>query len=434
MKITRQRGIIIFGGIILVIVLFVVFNFSLRSSNAPTQFNLTIWGTDDPKSMANVFAAYTGTQSGNSISYVQIDPANYKNKLLAALAAGTGPDIFEVGNRDLPQWQNLVAPLPSTLASTFNLTALEQNFPTVVEQDFVRNRQIYGLPLTIDTLALIYNKDLFDSAGIVSPPATWEEFQNDVVKLRSINGEHQIVRAGAAIGGSKTSIPQATDILSLLMLQNGAQMTAPDQSAATFAGDDATNGTSPGVNAFNFYLQFANAASPYYTWNDGMGDALQDFAQGKVGMLFGYTSMLADIRAKAPFLNIGVAPMPQPADATIKVNYPKYTAFVAAKNGNFQSAWQFLISLTTSGANESIYAEQIGGFPALRSLIGAGLTDPASLVYANQVLTARSWYEADDAKISDIISAAIQSVLNGSSDSSRALLQAQASVTALMNQ
>ena len=145
---------------------------------------------------------------------------------------------------------------------------------------------------------MIYNRDFFDSTGIAAPPTTWDDFEKDITKLRTLNQTGQITRAGAAIGGSETSIADAPDLLALLMLQNGTAMTDANHSSAQFA-----NGTmgNTGPAAFNFYLQFANASSPYYTWNDGMGDAVQSFIQGKTAIIFGYHSELADIKAKAPF-------------------------------------------------------------------------------------------------------------------------------------
>jgi ABC-type glycerol-3-phosphate transport system substrate-binding protein len=47
-------------------------------------------------------------------------------------------------------------------------------------------------------------------------------------------------------------------------------------------------------------------------------------------------------------------------------------------------------------------------------------------VFASQVLTARSWYEKNSETMDGIMNTAIQNVLNGSSDSTAALTEAQA--------
>ena len=204
-----------------------------------------------------------------------------------------------------------------------------------------------------------------------------------------------------------------------------------DLSAATFAGDS----TSAGLSAFNFYLQFANAASPYYTWNDAMGDDVQSFVNGNVAILFGYHDTLSAINAKSPFMNVGVAAMPQPKGATISISYPKYNGLAVYKgSASVSGAWNFILTLTAYTNGEKIYTDATGDPPALRAAIAAEANNPDLSVFTAQELTARSWYEVDDAAIDGILNTAIQDALNGSASPEQALGQAQSSVSNLMFQ
>lgn len=421
-----QRQIIILGaGVVLVIVVFVLIFLNTRpKANNTAAVKLAVWGTEDAGAFAPIAAEYPYA----TVTYTQVNPANYQSQLLAALAAGTGPDVFEIGDRELPEWLPVITPIPPTYAQSFGPLQLANAFPDVVAQDFEASGTLYGLPLSIDTLVMVYNKDLFNSAGIAIPPKTWDQFDSDIGQLRSVNSSGQITQAAAAIGGSTASIPNAPDLLSLLMLQNGTQMTDVNDTMAQFA-----SGDGEGVDAFNFYLQFANAASPYYTWNDALGSAFDNFVAGKTAIVFAYQSDLATIKAKAPFLNIGIAPMPQPTGATIAVNYPSYTGFVAAKAGQVATAWNFILYMTTSDAIDRAYVAATGKPPALRTEIAADENDPNLSIFATQALTAKSWYEVNDTQIDSIFSTAISNVLNGAEDSTKALDQAQAAVSALMS-
>jgi multiple sugar transport system substrate-binding protein len=429
-NLTQKQIIIIGGGVVLVIIIAVIVFLSIRTPNgngAGGAANLTIWGTDNERAFDDLIQSYSGPGSGSQsqIKYVQIDPAQYQTKLLAALAAGTGPDIFEVPNRDLSQWQSVATPVPATLATTFNQVTLQNDFPDVVSQDLESGGYIYALPLSIDTLAMIYNKDLFNTAGIATIPSTWEGLEADIPQLRVTNAQGQITQAALALGGSEASIPNAPDIVFLLMMQNGVQMTSADGSTVAFSSGAGGNGTS-GINAFDFYLQFANAADSNYTWNDGMGTALQSFTQGKTAVIFDYSSALAEIAATAPFLNYGVAAMPQPANASVAVNYAKYNGLAVSRDSaNITAAWNFVISLTTSAADENIYVKDTGAPPALRSVIAADLGNPTMSVFAAQALTARSWHESNSEQFDSIMNTAIVNVLNGAADSTTALTQAQ---------
>jgi ABC-type glycerol-3-phosphate transport system substrate-binding protein len=425
MKFSQKQLIMLAGGGVLAIVIIVVLILNVRpTGKAATAAKLSAWGIEDKKTFYSVVSAYPYA----TVSYTQLDPANYNSQVLSALAAGTGPDIFEIDDRSVPKWESVIAPMPAAVEAQFGLLAIKNAFPDVVTQDFVQNGQVYALPLSIDTLAMIYNKDLFNTAGIAIPPATWDNFEADVLKLRVLDPSGGLTQSAAAIGGSETSVVHASDLLALLMLQNGTTMVNQNMTSAQFASD---SDSGAGLTAFNFYLQFANVASPYYTWNDQMGDAVDSFAAGRTAILFAYQSDLAVIQAKAPFLNIGIAPMPQPTGATVVINYPSYEGFAAAKAGQSALAWNFIVYLTATDANEKMYLTATGKSPALRTEIQADANNPNLSVFAAQALTAKSWYEPDDIQVDSIFNTAIQNVLSGTDDAGTALKQAQASVSAL---
>ncbi len=423
-----QKQIIIIGAIgVLIVVLGILFYVGMRPKvNTGPTVALTVWGTEDQDTMNGILGSYPG----GKVTYVQVPAGNYESQLLGALAAGSGPDVFEVTNRSIPRWQSVITPLPAVMAQSFGPLQLAAIYPDVVAQDFTQGGQLYGLPLSIDTLAMVYNKDLFNAAGIAFPPKTWDDFDTDVLKLRAVNAQGQITQAGAVIGGTTATVPNATDLLSLLMLQNGAQMTDDKHAAATFA---SSNGGA-GISAFNFYLQFANAASPYYTWTDNMGSGLDSFTAGKAAIIFLYHSDLAALKAKAPFLNIGIAPMPQPSGATVTINYPKYNGFVVAKaSQQVGTAWNLVLYLGTTDSVEQSYLQATGAPPADRAEIQADANNPDLSIFAAQALSARSWYEANDTKIDNILNSAIQSVQVGAADSTRALRQAETAVSQIMS-
>lgn len=436
-KLTQQQIAIVAIGAVIIIGLGVLFVVSgqKKSSSTAQPITLNIWGTDDAKVIDSLVAYYTQYNPAAKIIYTQITQADYENDLLRAFAEGNGPDIFEIGNRTLPKWKSVLAELPEAYSSQFGPLQLENDFPSVVQSDFVSGSSatstgIYALPLSIDTLTMFYNKDLFDSAGIATPPATWDDFETDIQKLRVLNAGGQITQAAAAIGGSETSISEATDILSLLMLQNGTQMVSGDLESAKFAGGDSAGA---GVSAFNFYLQFANAASPYYTWSDAMGGDVQSFVNKQVAIIFGYHDTLNTIRSKSPFMNVGIAAMPQPKGATVSVSYPKYNGFAVYKGSpSAFGAWQFILTLTAYANGEKIYTDATGDPPALRSAIIADANNPNLSVFSSQALTARSWYEVDDLAIDSILNNAIQNALSGSASTLQSLGQAQSSVSDLM--
>ena len=49
--------------------------------------------------------------------------------------------------------------------------------------------KVYGIPKNIVAMVIVYNKRLFDEAGIPSPPKTWEEFREVATKLNKPAGK-----------------------------------------------------------------------------------------------------------------------------------------------------------------------------------------------------------------------------------------------------
>lgn len=410
---------------ILIVVLIVMNIAGNEQGNQPAK--LKVWGIETARSSKLLLDNFRIARPNIEIQYEQIDEASYDERLLEALALGEGPDVFLVDNHSLLKNK---AKLAALNREDFGLIKLRELFPQVIEQDFVSAGKIYALPLYLDTLVLYYNKDFFDQAGIIYPPKTWPEFQQVIPLLKKSGFEKNIDRAGAAIGGSGGAIKRAADILGLLMLQNGTQMVAPDLSRATFA-KDGKRGI--GFQAFNFYLQFANPLSSYFTWNDNLGDEGVSFSQGKTAMIFGYKSDLENIKKKNPFLNIGVTKVPQ-VDEEKAISYARYLGFGVSKRSRYQTqAWDFVIFVSTNKELQRQYSIQEGKRPAaLKSLIAEAIGDPEQEIFARQALIARSWVQVDGEKVDQIFSEAIRDANLDLRAADKILIQAEARVSEIL--
>ena len=417
------------GGAGLIILLLGVFLVVFkRPASDTSKVDLKVWVVAGKEALTQMGQAYTENIHKNvSLRFETVDAANYEDRWFSALAAGEGPDIVMIHNRALPKLQKTLSP---AYVTQLTIDGFRNLFPQVAEEEFTSQDQVYALPLYMDTLLMYYNRDLLDQAGITQLPKTWNDLQNAITKLVSLNPRGQIIRAAAAIGGSKKTIVTAVDILNLLMLQTGVKMTDSDHAQAIFGGSGAGG---LGQQAFNFYLKFSNPNYPYYTWNDDQPDYVQSFAGGKTAIIFDYYARKSDIKKKNAFLNFAVAPMPQPAGATVDVNYADYWGLAVSKQSrNPNWAWDFVLYAATTPDNAIAYATAANQLPALRSLIANNFTNQELAVPAKQALTARSWYQADENQIQRIFSQAIQNVLSGKTESREALSQANDQISQLM--
>ncbi len=431
MAFTRTQIIII--GLGLLLILFVVLLFAgiipgLRSTETQDISGaITIWGTADSKAVIEetLIATYNAIHPAVTVAYEQKNAGTYEEELINALASGRGPDAYFIRNNWVPMQADKLSPLTDT---EYPLANLQATFPSAAQLDLTLGTSTtYGFPAYIDTLALFYNRNLFDNAGIANPPANWEELEQIVPRLRQTDASQKIVRSAIALGGSGKSVSHAADILSLMMLQDGVVMNTPDSFAVNF-----TNG---GGKVLTRYLRFANPADELYTWNDQMGSDLEAFAKGEVAMMIGYRADIARIKEKNPFFNFGIAPMLQHEGASLAVNYPSYQVLVVSNTSlNSGLAWDFIGTTLLSAENVAGYLEQAGHTPALRLLIAEAVNDSEFGLFARQALTAKSWLQIDGPAVEEVFSQMIESVLTGALPSHSALETAEETINALVRQ
>lgn len=390
---------------------------------ATEPITLNYWrvydGQDD---FAEIIAKYNAQHPYVTINYRKLRYDEYEEELLNAFAEDRGPDIFSIHNTWVKKYESKIEPMPSQttmvwqttkgnikkdvvaetkVARSMNLKELKQNFADVVYSDVVINNKIYGLPLSVDTLAMYYNQSLFDQAGITEIPKYWNrDFQQTVKKLSKQDLKGNILQSGVALGGG-TNIERYSDILSVLMMQNGANMMSDSGQVLfnTVPENSPNSDYNPGLMALKFYTDFANPVKEVYSWNNKLESSINSFASGKTAIMFGYAYHLPTIKTMAPKLNFMVAPLPQIEGSGTPVNFANYWVEVVSKKSSHQNeAWNFVQFLTS--------ADQVGSYlsktkkpAALRSLVSKQTEDLEIGVFASQVLTAKSWYKGKNASM-----------------------------------
>ena len=400
-----------------------------KTQAAMTPITLTYWRVyDGEDTFAEIIAAYKALHPFITINYRKLRYDEYEKELINALAEDRGPDIFSIHNTWTKKYLSKISPMPATITMAYPVTKgtikkevipelrttkspslndIKNNFVDAVYQDVViptlnettkqYEQKIYGLPLSVDTLAMYYNKDLFNNAGIAEPPIYWSsEFQQDVKKMTKQNEKGEIIQSGAALGGTN-NIERYSDVLSILMMQNGSVM-MDDSGQVLFNRIPTTfkdQKYNPGLEALRFYTDFANPAKEVYAWNKNLENSLNMFAQGKLGIMFGYAYHLPTIKAQAPKLNFGIAKLPQ-IEGNTPINFANYwIETVSNKSKYTNEAWDF-IQFATKSDQAKTYLTNAKKPTALRSLVNEQVEDLDIGVFTSQVLTAKSWYKGAD--------------------------------------
>jgi multiple sugar transport system substrate-binding protein len=258
--------------------------------------------------------------------------------------------------------------------------------------------KIFALPLSVDTLAMYYNKDLLNNAGIAELPSFWnKDLQQDVKKLTKQDLKGDLIQSGISLGGA-VNVERSSDILAALMMQNGAVMMDGNSVRFNMIPEIfRERGYNPGMEAVRFYTDFANPSKEVYSWNADLDNSLKRFIDGKLAIFFGYSYDLPLIQAQAPKLNFAVKKFPQIEGNPNEANVANYWAeTVSAKSAHKDEAWDFIQFMTTKPEQAKKYLEKTKHPTALRALVTEQLNDDNLKVFASQLLVAKSWYHGKD--------------------------------------
>ena len=408
---------------------------------------LTYWSvTDDFDAFDDIVKAYRAVHPNVTLEYRKFRVEEYEKELINALAEDRGPDIMSLHNTWIRSYQTKLAPLPPRLRLAFRelqgtlqkkpvwvekivtpmtINKLKNTFVDQVARDAViaapiegeRNltEQIFGLPLSLDTMALYFNRDVMNAAGIPTPPTSWNEFSDHVKRATRYDSQGKLIRPVAGIGTSN-NVERYFDILSLLMIQNRTQMT--DANGFPIFNKIPPGNVSeiaPGLQALIYYTDFANPEKEVFTWDDTQPNSFDAFISGKTAYFFGYSYHNEKIKARAPKLNFGVTTIPQVSSEPDQVkNYANYwLETVSKKSENKDIAWDF-IQFMTKEDNVKSYLTKTVKPTALRGLVNTQLGEADVSIFASQVLTAKSWYQGKNIQATEKAFAdLIKAVQNG---------------------
>lgn len=396
--------------ICLLLVTFVLLWFSSKKKEPVLPVQLYFWGVfDDSDIYEDFIREFRLKHPDVSIEYKKFDYLEYESELLDALNKKIGPDIFFIHNAGLWRYMNFISPAPRNLISS---DYVQKNYAPVVTKDFVRDNEVYSLPLYVSTPALFYNKKLFTKNFIVSPPYTWEEFIKQTEVLKRIDENGNILTAGAAMGTAQ-NINRAVDILYLLMLQSGTIFYA-DNGRAVFAQDIIIDNKTfnPAEQALKFYTDFANPKKKVYTYNNTLDYSIDLFTKDRLGMMFNYNWHIRTIRTKNPLLDFGIAPIPQPKVSKNQKAFANYWSLVVNKNSAFKNiAWEF-ISFLSQPENLKRYLQKTSNPTPRKDLISWQIENmPELAVFASQIIIADSFPRYDDVAYEKVFNKMIDDVV-----------------------
>ncbi len=369
--------VIILSTLFFFLFLFLIFKFISKKGNISKQpITLTYWMLwEDENAFKPLIQEYEKKHSNIKIKFIQQTKENYLKKLITRSKNGNGPDIFRFHNTWVPELKEVLSPLPKEI---FPYSLYKKTFYPICSTDLKVGNYYYGIPLEIDGLILIYNKDMFDDAGIPSPPTTWDELIDTASKLTIKDKEGNIIRSGLALG-TASNIEHFSDIFGWMLLQNGGTLKQINNSQ--------------GVDTLEAYR--ALAEPPTNLWDEKMPNSLVAFVQGKVAMIFAPSWEVLVIKAQNPEINVQTTTLPTLPGGT-KVALANYwVEGVSRYSKNQIEGWKFLRFLSEKESLTKLYAEEskekLFGEPYPRVDLASLLTQNT---YLKPVIEQASYYKS----------------------------------------
>ena len=414
---------------------------------------------DDSEVMQPLIDELVTGYPGLKINYRKFaDFQEYEKTILNEMAEGEGPDIFSMQNTWFMSNYRKLTPMPQELGGV--PSNFEKTFVSVAYDDLVRTNpegvmSIYGVPMTVDTLALYFNKDHFEdrlAAQGGRPSLTWEGIKEDVQLLVKEDESFDRFEVAGIAMGRADNISRGVDILYMLFSQYGVKFYNDNISEATFTGKVAGVFDYPALDALDFYTSFADEDQKHFTWNEYVVDddseekELEAFARGDVSMIFGYAygydQILDYIKInEANGYNsidkdsVRVAPAPQVYDPEVssekRVAYASYFAETVSRNCEHpEIAWDFLIFLTKKDQLD-YYFEKTGKPTSRRDMIEDQMADPVYGVFAEQTAFGESFPIVDYYLYKDLFADVINEV-NEEGSSKGKLVDAQNVISGML--
>lgn len=326
-----------------------------------------------------------------SSATVEFNPSpDYDTTLQAALAGGQPPDVFYVNDNRVPDLAQAgtLAPIED------NIDNLDDFYPALIDS-YTYEDTTYCPPKDFSTLALQYNVDMFEEAGL-EPPTNWEELEAAAEQLT----DEASGRVGLALGAEWFR-------WGVFALQAGGELANEDRTAMTIA-------DGPVAEAFTYLKNLHDqgfAATPADLDAGWSGEA---FGQEKAAMTIEGNWIVAALRNDFPDVNWAVTELPEGPAGQGTFSFSVCYA-VGQQAGQPAASWD-LVNFLVSPEQQLEFTKNFAVMPSRESLRDQWLeANPDLEAHLNSVEFATApVYVPGFQAVLDTINSGVQGIADGS--------------------
>lgn len=169
----------------------------------PLRFVSLAWQEKCIATNKSIVDEWNSLHPDMQVEYIQGTWNSAHDYLITTFETGDVPDIFHYESSVIIDYamRGYLTDLAPYISDEMKNDILDVAWKTVTRP----NGEVSGIPFLVESLVVLYNKSLFENAGIKPPtienPWTWDDLQSAAKKLtRDTNGDGIIDQYGAALG------------------------------------------------------------------------------------------------------------------------------------------------------------------------------------------------------------------------------------------
>lgn len=293
------------------------------SENNEGEVVITIWDYLAPDSSADreqkaLIEQYEADNPNIKFERTYIPFADLKTKLLQGLAGDELPDIVVIDNPDHQSFAE-AGVFADITEEVEEWGQADLYYPGAMDSTKLGDAY-YGIPNNSNALAIYYNKDLFDEAGITDIPETWDQFAKTAKKLTTDDVK------GFAMAGVKSE--ESTFQFLPYLWQTGADLDSFDSPGAKKA-----------MNFIKDLVEDGSLSANMINWDQS--DVLVQFQTEKAAMMENGPWQIPILEEESEDLNWGVFLMPTDETSASVLGGENWA--ITADSENKKEAWDFLM-------------------------------------------------------------------------------------------
>lgn len=159
------------------------------SDSKDVELSVSIWDANQEPGIKEILADFT-EETGIKTKLSVVKWEEYWTMLEAGAQGGSLPDVFWMHSNESERYMSndMLLDLTDKIAESDKIDP--ENYPEDIWGLYTYDDKYFAVPKDVDTIALWYNKAMFDEAGLAYPTAdwTWDDVTEAAKKLTKEDG------------------------------------------------------------------------------------------------------------------------------------------------------------------------------------------------------------------------------------------------------